>query len=81
MSTKVLSKQSQLSFAPLESLMYESLQAKWGLKIRVYTSPLRLKSAFYKLRQTDEVFKNLSLITTKEPAVFLLYHPSGESDE
>lgn len=69
-----------LAYAPLELAMRQSLQERYGVKVRVYSSIPLMKSAFYSLKKTDEVFKNLSLLSTSSPDVLLIYNPEGESN-
>ena len=69
-----------LAYAPLELAMRQSLQEKYGVKIRVFSPISLLKSAFYSLKKTDEDFKNISLLSTSSPEILLIYNSQGESD-
>lgn len=77
-----LSTKRAIAYAPLETLMYKSLEEQWGLKVRVLSNEALFKRAFYELRKEFPEFKTLSLITTTVPQTFLIYHPEqGESNE
>ena len=75
-----MSTKKALAYAPLELAMRQSLQERYGVKVRVYSPIPLFKSAFYSLKKTDEVFKNLSLLSTSSPDVLLIYNPEGESN-
>lgn len=75
-----MSTKKALAYAPLELAMRQSLQEKYGVKIRVFSPIGLLKSAFYSLKKTDEDFKNISLLSTASPEILLIYNSQGESD-
>lgn len=75
-----MSTKKALAYAPLELAMRQSLQEKYGVKIRVLSPISLLKSAFYSLKKTDEDFKNISLLSTSSPEILLIYNSQGESD-
>ena len=75
-----MSTKKALAYAPLELAMRQSLQEKYGVKIRVLSPIGLLKSAFYSLKKTDEDFKNISLLSTSSPEILLIYNSQGESD-
>lgn len=75
-----MSTKKALAYAPLELAMRQSLQEKYGVKIRVFSPISLLKSAFYSLKKTDEDFKNISLLSTASPEILLIYNSQGESD-
>lgn len=75
-----MSTKKALAYAPLELAMRQSLQEKYGVKIRVFSPIGLLKSAFYFLKKTDEDFKNISLLSTSSPEILLIYNSQGESD-
>ena len=75
-----MSTKKALAYAPLELAMRQSLQEKYGVKIRVFSPISLLKSAFYSLKKTDEDFKNISLLSTSSPEILLIYNSQGESD-
>lgn len=75
-----MSVKKALTYAPLELAMRQSLQEKYGLKVRVYSPIPLFKSAFYSIKKTDEIFKNLSLLSTSSPDVLLIYNPEGDSN-
>lgn len=75
-----MSVKKALAYAPLELAMRQSLQERYGVKVRVYSPIPLFKSAFYSLKKTDEVFKNLSLLSTSSPDILLIYNPEGDSN-
>lgn len=81
----MLSTKKRLACLPLESAMYESLGTRWGVKIKLNkVSPQNInlvKATFYLLKKENPDFENLSLLSTKFPDIYLIYHPEKENEK
>ena len=76
-----LSAKRSLAYLQLELAMRKALESSWGVKVRVLSSNVStVKATFYLLKKELPELESLSLLSTLDPRVFLIYHPERESD-
>lgn len=79
MAYKQLSPAQTIAYSKLLFAFEESLVQNRGVKIQVPSEQAALlKRAFYQCKASDERYSELSLLATKDPSIFLIYHNQKE---
>lgn len=76
-----ISKQTYITYLPLLLAMKEATQAYWGVKVRVFSKISSFKRAFYNLKSFEDSFETLSLLSTQEENVFLIFNNRDSEKE